>query len=345
MRQVRLGGGALHVHFSGERTQRIHGAARIADDFFLLLRRLLDRQGELVGDDHLLAQAPQRADVFVHQPLAVRDRVDQAFALVAHQGPVAGTGLYSALEFSRGLFHAGHFGQGAGAAFDETGVSGAGFSRLQAQAFRGLAGLVELPLRIRQRLVGLGALFVQARDRLAGFGLAGIKARHFLTNPADLGLHQLRALLHAELVLGGALALAFDADDGFFLAMEFRGQADDGRRRERNGLLEVGGLRDQLFERNLRLGELLAQFLDLALRRQNAARLGLVAAGHQIAAAEHVALECDHRERHGRCYARSRFKRFGDHGAAHHRLDGLRERTADAHHRRERDGARRDGHG
>ena len=54
VRQVGFGGRALHVHFRGERAQRIDGAAGIANGVFLLLGRLLDLERALVGAHHLL---------------------------------------------------------------------------------------------------------------------------------------------------------------------------------------------------------------------------------------------------------------------------------------------------
>ena len=69
-------------------------------------------------------------------------------------------------------------------------------------------------------------------------------------------------------------------------------QAGDRRGGLRDRLFEAGGLVDQLFElRRVRLGDPLAQLLDLALGRENAARLGLGAAGDEMAAAEHIAVE------------------------------------------------------
>ena len=77
----------------------------------------------------------------------------------------------------------------------------------------------------------------------------------------------------------------------------------------RHRLLEAGGLGDQPLQRRPRLGDLLAQLLDLALGREDAARFGLLAAGDHVMAAEDVAFERRHRKRHRRRNARCGLER------------------------------------
>jgi hypothetical protein len=144
-----------------------------------------------------------------------------------------------------------------------------------------------------------------------------------------------------EFVRRGALALAFNADDRLFLAMKLRRQPRDGRGRVRDRLLEPRRVVDQLLEGGARGGDLLAQFLDLALGGENAPRLGLLPAGDDMAPAEDVAVERRHRIRHGRRNPRRGLERLGDQRAAHHGLHGLRKRPAHANHRRQGDGAGR----
>ena len=220
-------------------------------------------------------------------------------------------------------------------------MGGAGFGRLLAQPFGRVARHRQAPLRVRQGEVGRDLLLAEPRDRLARFELPGIETGDLFPDAADLGGHELAVLLDPELVRGGALALAFDADNGLFLPMKLRRQPRDGRGRVRNGLLEPRRLVDQLLEGGARVGDLLAQLLDFALGGEDASRLALVAAGDDVAPAEDVAFERGHRIRHRRRNPRRRFERLRDQRAAHHGLDGIGERTADAHHRRQRHSAGR----
>jgi hypothetical protein len=133
MRQVRFGGRAHHVDFGRQRAQRIDGAPGIPNHLFLTLGGLRDLQRRFVGPDHRTAQAFELADVGIHLLLAFGHGLQQALALVAHQGDVAGARLDAALELRRGLFHARDFGQRAGASFDEAGMGGPCLARLPAQ--------------------------------------------------------------------------------------------------------------------------------------------------------------------------------------------------------------------
>ena len=147
------------------------------------------------------------------------------------------------------------------------------------------------------------------------------------------------ALLHPRFVFAGAFGLALNADDFLFLTMNLSGQTGNGRGGVRNGLLEARGLGDQLLERGVRFRDPLTQLLDLALGGEDAARLRLFTASHDVTAAEHVALDASQRELHGRRDTGCCLERFRDHRAAHHRLDRLRERSADADHGRQGHGS------
>ena len=198
--------------------------------------------------------------------------MQQPLALVAHQRDVARAGFDAPLELGGELFQARHFGDRRGAALDRRGMSGAGFGGLRAQAFGRVTRIAEAALRFGERDLGRGLLLVQSRDRLARFGLPRIEAGDLFLGAADFVADQVDALLHARFVVVGALGLALHADDRFFLAMEFVGQAGDRRGGVRHRLLEARRLADQAIERRPRFGDLLAQLLDLALGREDAAR-------------------------------------------------------------------------
>ena len=78
-------------------------------------------------------------------------------------------------------------------------------------------------------------------------------------------------------------------------------------------------------ERDALRGDLLAQVLDLALGREDAARLGLAAAGHHVLAAEDVAVDGRHRERPAAPTRRGGLEGLGNQRIAHRRLDGRRD--------------------
>ena len=80
-------------------------------------------------------------------------------------------------------------------------------------------------------------------------------------------------------------------------------------------------------------GDALAQLLDLALGGEDAARFGLVAAGHHVLAAEDVAFDRRHRERHERRHAGGGLERLRDQRVANRRAQRRRERAADARRR------------
>ena len=300
MGEIRFRGGALHVDLGGQGAQGIDGAPRIADHVFLLLGRLRDLQRAFVGADHLGAQAVELADILVHQLLAIGDRVQQPVALSAHQGDVARAGFDAPLELGGGVFHPRHFGNGAGTALDQAGVCGAGLAGFEAQAFGRVARRAQPLLRVVERQFGGDLLLVQAGNGFARFRLPRIETGDLFPHAADFSGHEIGALLHTRFVFGGAPGLAFNADNFLFLAMHFARQAGNGRRGVRNHLLEARGLGQQLLEQLVRCGDPLAQLLDLALGGEDAARLRLVAAGHDVPAAEHVAVDRRHREVHGR---------------------------------------------
>ena len=94
--------------------------------------------------------------------------------------------------------------------------------------------------------------------------------------------------------------------------MQFGRERGDRRRRVRDGLFELRGLRGQPLERLALDAHPLAQFLDLALGGENAARLDLAAAGDQMAAAQDVAVERRHRHRNDGCQLTRLLERLDD---------------------------------
>ena len=142
-----------------------------------------------------------------------------------------------------------------------------------------------------------------------------------------------------RLFVDRVLQLRLVADDRLLLFVMLRVQRRDGVRRVGDCPLELGRLLGQAHQRLAVGGDALAQFFDLALGLENAARLRASTARHQMRAAEHVAVERRHRQRRDparrrRCIVRPRDARFADRMA-----NRAGVRSVHAHDRRHRDDA------
>ena len=157
-----------------------------------------------------------------------------------------------------------------------------------------LARVEQPALRPIQLVVGLALVRLDARDRLPRLFLPRILgALLFLRGPAFGG--DLLALPGDPLrrVVGGA-DLQVEADHGLLLPMLLALQRRRGGLGRGNPEVDGRELVAHAVDRRALLVGALAQFLDLALGRQDACRLGAHAALDDVGAAEDVALERDH---------------------------------------------------
>ena len=209
--------------FGGQRAQRIERAAGIADRLSSCRSAdCLERQRRLVGAQHLLAQAFELRDVLVHQALAVDDRVEQALALLAHQRHVARAGLDAPLELARPrLRAAAPRRRPRRCARPAPACVARASAAVWLSAFGVVARVAERaaacrPARSRRRSFCSSSRAIDSRASACRASRPAISSR----TRADLGRHQLGALLHARLVGRGALSLASAADDRLLLAVE-----------------------------------------------------------------------------------------------------------------------------
>ena len=162
-------------------------------------------------------------------------------------------------------------------------MRGARLGRLRAQAFGRVARVAEAALRLGERDLGRGLLLVQSRDRFARFRLPRIEAGDLFPDAADFrGRRGRRAAARAIRLRrrarpGLARRRSTFPGDGISSVSPAIAAVACAMVCSKPAVSAISCSSDAL-----RFGDLLAQFLDLALGREDAARLGLVAAGDDV---------------------------------------------------------------
>src|SRR6185369_2823873 len=165
-----------------------------------------------------------------------------------------------------------------------------------------LARLEQLPLRRRQLLVGRALLGLDALDRLPRLVFAPLLRAQLLFRAAALerGLFLLPRHTVRGITRRGHLQVV--ADDGLFLAVELGLERRDRGLGGGNRQVETGRFLEQPHEGRVAGVGALAQLLDLALGRQDAARFVARATLDAMRPMEYFALARDDRaaglERH-----------------------------------------------
>ena len=183
-------------------------------------------------------------------------------------------------------------------------------------------------------------ILFEATDCLLRVSGARIERDTLLLGLPPLEANDFRLASQAKRVLAKPRELRVVTDNLLFLPMLLRRQRSNRGGRFRDPHIESGNRVNQPRQRRAIERDPLAQFLDLALGGENAARFGLRAARYQVRSPEHVAADGRDRRRRftrqcdrvleGLCHVR-----FGD-----HLLDRCRMRADDAEHVADGDDAR-----
>ena len=212
-------------------------------------------------------------------------------------------------------------------ALHERRVRRLGFGRAPGERLQRFARIAKAMLRLRQLLVGGALLLVEPRNRLARFALPRLEPLPLLFGAAPLDFEQLELLLHFLQIVGRALQLHLEADDGLLLAMQVGIHGRERVRHLGDARLERGDFGHRLIALGFFAGDAIAQLLDLALDAEDGAPLVLAAARHEHAAAHDIAGQRgDGRRRRSRRVQRAR-KIVGNEAVGNDRVNrAMRER-------------------
>ena len=210
------------------------------------------------------------------QLLAARDVPPKFFSAHDDAGLELAGGILEPLDFERERARP----------FHQRRMRGLRFSRDARLVRGGLAGLEQLALRRGQLLVRRALLDLDALNRVARLVLAMLLRAQFLFGAAALEGGLVLLPRHAIGRVAGGRHLEVVADDGLLLPVELGLQRGDRRFRRGNRHVEAGRFLEQPDEGRVPRVGALAQLLDLALRRQDAARLVARAPFDPVRAAE-----------------------------------------------------------
>ena len=294
------------------------------------------RHAALLGVADVLAEIVERAQVRVERGLGRHDRLAQLLAPLLRAQQLFAPRGDPRFQLASGLLEAPDVGRERGDPLGERRVSGLRLRRAPRLRLHRVARLEQPPLRRVQTIVGAALFLFDPGDRRPCLLLTGFLRAQFLFGrpalDADLLLFPVEPLERVR----AAAHLQLETDDVFFLTVQLRLHRGDGGIGPGDQHVEARDLLAQAFDRLAAGLEALAQLLDFALRREDAARLGACAALDLVGAAIHDPVERDDcAVDHGRRGSR-RVLRFRDPCAGEARGDGPFGRTRYAHDRRHR---------
>ena len=295
MRQFGFRGRARDVELGGERTDGVERATSIANRLLLLLGGHLERPALVVGRA-ASSRADSRAPGRGRRAAAARRPPWRSAARAgAHQRDVATARLGARSRSRAAPSRRSTSAATAECPFDERGVRRTRFGGALAHRLRVVACGRQPPLRSRRGRSRGAARSSQPRDRFARLRLTGVEGGNLLADAARLRRHQLRALRQTR--VSSAVA-RFNCASTETIAFSCRCSSATGRdcRRARRSSVEGRRLALEPLERR-RSAPTRSRSSLISRLVARMPRDSMRAAGHQIAAAQHVAVERDHRQR------------------------------------------------